>query len=185
MNNRVCAFLLPFIALGMLAVSRTTLAAEVAITSIGQTSDAMMMTVLTKRMNIDPDYDSVLSAKKLDGQKVIIAVVGGSSKGLGAAGISREEEKNRGRTLLQAANSKGIKVIVMHIGGERRRGELTDSFIETVAGFADRMIVVRSGNLDGIFTRTKPAKTPLTEVDSVQATVPILENTLKAWGVAH
>ena len=170
---------------GAFAFSHSALAAEVAITSVGQTSDAMMVTVLAKRLSIDPDYDSVFPAKKLEGQKVIIAVVGGSSKGLGAAGISREEEKARSRTPLQAAKKKGMKVVVMHIGGERRRGELTDSFIEAVTGFADRVIVVRSGNVDGIFTRNKPASAPLTEVESVQATVPVLEATLKAWGVVH
>ena len=170
---------------GVFAFSRSALAADVAITSVGQTSDAMMVTVLTKRLSIDPDYDSVFPARKLEGQKVIIAVVGGSSKGLGAAGISREDEKTRSRTLLQAAKKKGMKVIVMQIGGERRRGELTDSFIEAVTDFADRVIVVRSGNADGIFTRSTPATASLTEVESVQATVPVLNATLKTWGVVH
>ena len=71
---------------------------------------------------------------------IVIAVVGGSSKGLGAAGISKEEEKVRGKTLLQEAKRRGIKVLVMHIGGDRRRGELTDAFIKAVAGLADRLI---------------------------------------------
>ena len=170
---------------GALVFSSASLASDVAITSVGQASDGMMVKVLMNKMNIDTDYDSTLSSTKLDAQKVIIAVVGGSSKGLGATGIKKEDEKTRSRTLLQEARKKGIKVLVMHIGGDRRRGELSDTFIEAVAGLADRLIVVQSGNFDGIFTRGKSPAAKLTEVQTVQATVPALEATLKEWGVTH
>ncbi len=168
---------------GALVFSSASLASDVAITSVGQASDGMMVKVLMNKMNIDTDYDSTFSSKKLGAQKVIIAVVGGSSKGLGATGIKKEEEKTRSRTLLQEARKRGIKVLVMHIGGDRRRGELTDTFIEAVAGLADRLIVVKAGNFDGIFTKEKSPAAKLTEVQTVQATVPALEATLKEWGV--
>ena len=179
MKNLVSIFLL---VLGALVLSSATFAADVAITSIGQAADGMMTKVLMKKLNMDPDYDSVLSAGKLGAQKVVIAVVGGSSKGLGAAGISKEEEKVRGKTLLQEAKRRGIKVLVMHIGGDRRRGELTDAFIKAVAGLADRLIVVKSGNFDGIFTTAKSPGAKLTEVETAQAIVPVLDATLKEWG---
>lgn len=71
----------------------------------------------------------------------------------------------------------------MHIGGDRRRGELTDAFIKAVSGLADRLIVVKSGNFDGIFTTAKSPGAKLTEVETAQAIVPVLlDATLKEWG---
>jgi uncharacterized alpha/beta hydrolase family protein len=168
---------------GTLVFSGAGWASDVAITSVGHASDGMMVKVLMNKLKIDTDYDSAFPARKLGAQKVIIAVVGASSKGLGAIGIKKEEEKTRSTTLLKEAKKRGIKVLVMHIGGDRRRGELTDTFIEAVAGMADRLIIVKSGNSDGIFTRAKSSDAPLTEVESVQASVPALEATLKEWGV--
>ena len=166
-----------------LVASCTVFAADIAITSVGQSSDGMMAKVLMNKLNRDADYDSILSARQLSAKKAIIAVVGASAKGLGAAGITKEEEKARSRALLQEAKKRGIKVLVMHIGGDRRRGELTDAFIEAVAGFADRLIVVKSGNVDGIFSKTMPSTAKLAEVDTVQATAPVLEATLRDWGL--
>ncbi len=181
MKKHVCTLL---VLLGVAVFSGTAFAADVAITSVGQTSDGMMIKVLMKKLNIRPEYDAVMPSGKLADQKVLIAVVGGSSKGLGAAGINRDEEKARGVKLLEDAKKKGIKVLVMHIGGDRRRGELTDVFIEAVAGLGDRLIIVKSGNADGIFTKNKAADAELVEVDTVQATLPPLEAAFKEWGVS-
>ena len=74
---------------------------------------------------------------------------------------------------------------MVHIGGSHRRGELTDTFIEAVAGFADRLIVVKSGNFDGIFARAKSPTAILMEIESVQTSVPALQSTLKDWGVTR
>ena len=178
MNNLVSFLLL---VLGVHAFQSSAFAADVVVTSIGQASDGMMVKVLMKKLDMDPDYDAVLSAENLGAQKVIVAVIGASSKGLGAVGISKEEENARGKTLLQAAKAKKIKVLVMHIGGDRRRGEMTDTFIQAVAGLADRLIVVKSGNLDGIFIKAKSPNAKLTEVETAQAAVPVLETTLKEW----
>ena len=182
MKNLVYSFLLVF---GVLVFSSATFAANIAITSIGQASDGMMVKVLMNKMNIDTDYDSVLTAKKLGAQKVIIAVVGGSSKGLGAAGITKDDEKARSRALLQEARKRGVKVLMMHIGGDHRRGELTDTFIEAVASLADKLIVLKSSNSDGAFTKAKSPSAMLIEVETVQTTVPVLQATLREWGVAR
>ena len=164
--------------------SGVAFAADIAITTVGQSADGMMVKVLMKRMNLDPHYDAELNARTLGTPKALIAVIGGSSKGLGAIGLGKEQEKARARVLLETARKAGIKVLVMHIGGDRRRGELTDAFIESTAGLADRLIVVKSGNADEIFTRAKSSTAMLTEVDTVQATVPALEAALKQWGIS-
>ena len=158
-------------------------AAEVAVTSVGQSSDAMMVKVLMKRLRIEPDYDAMMKADALSGQKVLIAVVGGSSKGLGAAGINKDEEKARGLAVIQAAKSKNMKVIIMHVGGEGRRGDLSDMFITAVTGLGDRVIVVKSGNADKIFDKHKASGAKLIESDSIQDTVNPLSEAFDEYGV--
>lgn len=170
-------------AIGGLMVARAAWAAEVTITSVGQTADGMMVKVLMKGMAVNPGYDSSLSAQGLGKQKVIIVVVGGSSKGLGAAGVTLDQERLRARLLLQEARKRGIRVLLMHIGGARRRGEQTDAFIEVTTGLADRLIVVASGNHDGIFTKGRSPGATLTEVETLRAALPVLTATLDDWGV--
>ena len=171
------------IALGGLVLASVAYAEDVTITSVGQTSDGMMVKVLMKGMAVDPGYDSGLSAQALGTQKVIIVVVGASAKGLGAAGVTLDQERLRAKLLLQEARKRGIRVLLMHIGGARRRGELSDTFIDATAGLADRLIVVASGNFDGIFTRGRSPGAKLTEVETPRAAVPVLGATLEDWGV--
>ena len=159
-------------------------AAEVAITSVGQSPDGMMVKVLMKKLKIEPDYDALMKPSALGGQKVLIAVVGGSSKGLGAAGIDKEQEKSRAIGLINEAKKKNMKVLIMHVGGDGRRGALTDLFINAVTGLGDRVIVVKSGNQDGIFGKAKAASAKLIEVENIQATVTPLEAAFKEWGVS-
>ncbi len=158
-------------------------ASDVAITSVGQSPDGMMVKVLMKRLNIEPDYDALMKPGTLSGQKVLIAVVGGSSKGLGAAGIDKEEEKARAVSLIEEAKGKGMKVLVMHVGGEGRRGDLSDLFIEAATPLGDRVIVVKSGNGDGLFTKLKAASAGLVEIDKIQDATTPLDEAFKEWGV--
>ena len=164
-------------------LSGTASAADVAITSVGQTADAMMAKILLKRLHMESEYQSLMTADMLGDQKVLIAVVGGSSKGLGIAGVSQEQEMGRAVSLLESAKEKGVKVLVMHLGGDTRRGDLTDGFIEAVTKLGDRIIVVKSGNMDGIFTKNKSDDAELLEADTVQGTAAALQATLAAWGV--
>lgn len=180
MKRLLGAFLM---GVGGLVVATAAWAAEVTITSVGQTSDGMMLKVLMKGLAVDPTYESGLSAQGLSTQKVIIAVVGGSAKGLGAAGVTMDQERLRARLLLQEARKRGIRVVLMHIGGARRRGELTDTFIDATTGLADRLIVVASGNFDGIFSKGRSPGATLTEVETPRAAVPVLAATLEDWGV--
>jgi hypothetical protein len=167
----------------MLLSSEAALAADVAITSVGQSPDGMMVKVLMRKLAIESDYDAMMKNDALQDQKVLIAVVGGSSKGLGAAGIDREQEQKRAVDLVEDAKKKNIRVLVMHVGGEGRRGELSDVFVRAVAPLAERVIVVKSGNADNLFGTTKAPDADLIEVDNIQAAVTPLEATLKEWSV--
>ena len=180
MKYLVGAFLRGFVGL---VLATAAWAEEVTITSVGQTSDGMLVKVLMKGMAVDPGYNSGLTAQSLGSQKALIVVVGGSSKGLGAAGVTLDQERSRARLLLQEARKRGIRVLLMHIGGARRRGELTDTFIEATVGLADRLVVVAPGNLDGIFSKGRASGATLTEVDTPRAAVPVVSSTLQDWGL--
>lgn len=182
-KKAVCAFLILFAFLSMAAVEAR--AADVALTSVGQSPDGMMVNVMLKRAKIAADYSAAMKETDLAGQKVLIAVVGGSSKGLGAAGIDKNEELKRGVDLISAAKAKGMKVMVMHVGGEGRRGELSDLFIRGIVPLGEGLIVVKGANADGLFTQLKPASVTLVETDSVQTAGADLQAALKEWGIAQ
>ena len=159
-------------------------AQDVALTSVGQSPDATMVKVVLKKLKINAAVDKQLDAAKLGSPKVLIAVVGGSSKGLGAAGVDKDQEKSRAVSLLSAANKKGVKVLVMHIGGSNRRGALSDSFVTAAVPYADCIIVVKGGNKDQIFDKNKKDKSiKIMEAPSIRKTQVPLEAVLAEWGV--
>jgi hypothetical protein len=160
-------------------------AAEVVLTSVGQSPDATMVRVVLRRMKINAENQALLRPDGLAGEKVLVAVVGGSSKGLGAAGIDKDQEIERVTGLFQAAKQKGMKLLVMHIGGEGRRGTLSDAFIEAAAPHADRLIVVDGGNNDKIFDRLVEGKdVKILTAPNVNGTADPLKATLSEWGVS-
>lgn len=161
-------------------------AADVALTSIGQGPDAMMVKVVMRALKVVPDYDALMRPEALQNQKVLVAVVGGSSKGLGAAGIDKEEEVARAKALLDAAAKKGVKVLIMHVGGEGRRGTLSDLFINAAAPYADGMIVVDGGNSDGVFDKyADERKIVIQTAPNVKGTKEPLGKILADWNAAQ
>ena len=169
--------------LSVLCFGASAAASEVAIMSVGQSPDAMMVRVLLRRMKVEPLYEAMLKADDLADQKVLIAVIGGSSKGLGAAGIDKEEEMSRAESVFDAAKSKGINILVMHVGGEGRRGDLSDFFVNGAVPYGERIIVVKGGNDDGLFDKLKGADAPLVTVDKIQEAQEPLAANLREWGV--
>ena len=122
------------------------------LTSIGQSADVEMIKALMGSAQIEHEVNKMVTANDLGDVKTLILAVGGSSKGLGAAGIDADEEIERTKDLVNAAKENGVKVIAMHVGGETNRGELSDKFIRPACEQADYIIVVESGNNDGLFT---------------------------------
>ena len=126
----------------VLTFNTASLASDVVLTPFGQSPDALMIKVVLKKLGINGQLNKKLTACDLTNEKVLITVVAGSSKGLGAAGIDKDAEIERMKTVVEAAKAKGIKVLVMHIGGKGRRGKLTDMFIVEAVAIADTIIVV-------------------------------------------
>jgi hypothetical protein len=140
------------------------------LTSIGQSADIEMVKVLLDRAKLEYKVDGQVKASALaaTGAKTLIVAIGGSSKGLGAAGISADAELERAKLVLAEAKKLGMKVIGIHVGGEARRGELSDKFIVATLASCDYVIVVAEGNVDGLFTKLcAQAKVPLDTVDKI------------------
>ena len=169
----------------VLFAASSAFAAQVALTSVGQSPDAMMVRVVLRNvLKIDPAFNALMSPSDLGDAKVVIAVVGGSSKGLGAAGINQDDEAARAKALLQAAKDTGKKVLIMHVGGEGRRGTLSDLFITEASPYADGMIIVDGGNQDGIFTKiAEPINAKVLTAPNVKGTGAPLKEFLTEWGV--
>ena len=134
------------------------------ITSVGQSADGQMVRVLADRSGLNYQYDP--TATSVSGYKSLILVVGGSSKGLGAAGINAAQEEQRTRDLIAQAKSAGVKILAMHVGGEARRGDLTDHFIRISVPSADHIIVVADGNQDNLFGQLNSGA-PLDQAESI------------------
>ncbi|MCL2093712.1 MAG: DUF6305 family protein [Treponema sp.] len=141
------------------------------LTSIGQSPDMQLVSILLTRAGITYDAETLVTANQLTSRhNTLIVVIGGSSKGLGAAGISPEDELRRSDALIARARELGMQVIALHVGGEDRRGDLTDRFIRQAVPLADYVIVVAEGNRDGLFTSlTNQARIPIDSVDRLQA----------------
>ena len=164
--------------------SGASLAADVVLTPFGQSPDAMMVKVVLKKLGVAGRLEKVLQADGLQDEKVLITVVAGSSKGLGEAGIDKDAEIARMQGLVKAARDKGMKVLVMHIGGKGRRGTLTDVFIVEAVPMADKLIVVEGGDYDGLFTGlVEGTDMEVLTAESVRGTTEPLQQVLKEWGV--
>ncbi len=123
----------------------------VILTSVGQSADVDIVATHCKKIKLNVDQNNTIKAEELTGKyKTIILAVGGSNKGLGAAGIDADQELARTDALIKRAKELGITVIAMHVGGADRRGTLSDSFIKPAFAAADIAIIVESGDTDNL-----------------------------------
>lgn len=87
------------------------------LTSIGQSADVDIANTLCTKAGIEVTMNKNITGADLpDDCKTLILAVGGSSKGLGAAGIDADQELARTDALISAAKEKGIIVLALHTG---------------------------------------------------------------------
>ena len=121
------------------------------LTSVGQSADVDIVATHCKKIKLDVYQNNTIKAEELTNKyKTIILAVGGSNKGLGAAGIDADQELARTDALIAKAKELGMTVITMHVGGADRRGTLSDSFIKPAFAAADIAIIVESGDTDNL-----------------------------------
>jgi hypothetical protein len=140
----------------------------VLVTSIGQSLDAFQIQLAVRRAGIKYKYDARADVDQLDDVKTLFLGVGASLKGFGEAGITIKDELARTGQLLEAAKSKGILVVVLHMGGEERRDALTNQLIDLTAPRAKLLIIRNDSDADGKFAEiAKTNKIPLVTIDNV------------------
>ena len=133
------------------AVTAGSCQLPVLLTSVGQSADVDIVATHCKKIKLDVYQNNTIKAEELTGKyKTIILAVGGSNKGLGAAGIDADQELARTDALIAKAKELGMTIIAMHVGGADRRGTLSDSFIKPAFAAADIAIIVESGDTDNL-----------------------------------
>jgi hypothetical protein len=157
----------------------------VLISSCGQSPGAMMLKVVMMRVwpGVKPTPFEIkelassddLKTKKETGTpyKTLIIVMGASLKGMGAAGISMENELDRTAKLIAEAKNQGMIIIGAHIEGMKRRsqgasaGDTTDEqSIDAVAPNSGLLVIHKGGNADNRFTViSKEKNIPLIQVE--------------------
>ena len=161
------AILLAVVSVPVLAQSTPKAPVPVLITSCGQSPGANSLNVLARRAGIQYTLKEDATAKDLATKqyKSLIIVTGASLKGMGAAGVSIEDELKRAEALIAEAKKQGMTVIGAHIEGMSRRaqgaapGDNSDEMsIDAVCPKANLMIVRKDGNEDGRFTAISKAK---------------------------
>jgi hypothetical protein len=149
-----------------------TAAEPVLLTSCGQSPGPVRLKIYLQKLGIAYDYNLLakaddLIAKKKAGTpyKSLIIVTGASLKGMGAAGVSVDDELTRTKALIAEAKKQGIKVIGSHIEGMARRsqgastGDNSDEqSIDAVCPVSDFMIIKKEGDSDGRFTTISKGK---------------------------
>jgi hypothetical protein len=150
------------------------------ITSAGQTADYLLASVLAKRGELNFILSKTATPRDLENIKSLVLVLGVSMKGLGAAGLDMAKEKERVSLLVAEAQRKNIPLLCLHLGGEARRGQLSDALISAFLPKAKMVIVVKSGNKDKLFTRIcEEHKIPLVEVEKTVNTLEPLKEAFK------
>jgi hypothetical protein len=160
------------------------------VTSCGQSLGATTIKVILQKVKLAYDLDPLatpetLQAKAKSGTpyKSMIIVMGASLKGMGAAGISIDDELKRATALIAEGRKEGVRIIGAHVGGLKNRaqgaaaGDTTDEqSIDAVGPNADILLVYKEGNSDGRFTTISKGKgIPLIEVEKLLDLIPAFE----------
>jgi len=154
--------------------------APILVTSGGQSADYQMVGTLMGKVGMEYEIKNLATSADLGAAKTLIVVVGGSSKGLGAAGIDADGELARLEELMTGAKAAGLSIIAMHTGGEARRGDLSDKFITPIFVKADYAIVVSSGDEDGLMSGICAGKgIPMDSIDSISKVATVLPAAFK------
>jgi hypothetical protein len=182
-------------------------------TSAGQSPDVMTLNIVCEEAGIMYDYSDVPDVEMikagvgLGGKEstegfhvevhtdldnypegtpynTIIFAIGASLKGMGASGLTIDEEVNRLKNIVDYCKENNIFIIGVHLGGVSKRGAPgsdNERMIDAVAPFADYLVVTKDSNKDGRFTEISEEKgMPLTEIDYALHLVDILK---QAFGI--
>ncbi|CEM60369.1 hypothetical protein DWQ65_06765 [Treponema phagedenis] len=150
------------------------------LTTVGQSADVAMVKAMLDNIGIKYTMNNMAKKGELGDAKTLVLAIGGSSKGLGAAGIDSAAELVRVKGLIEDAVSKNLTIIALHIGGEARRGELSDQFIEPSFAHANYAIVVAKGDADNKMKNLAAQKNiPIDVIETMTDTIGHLKAAFK------
>ncbi len=111
--------------------------------------------------------------------KTIMFAIGASLKGMGASGLTVDDEVDRLKSIIDYCKENNILIIGVHVGGVSKRGAPgsdNEKMITAVAPYTDLLIVTKDSNKDGRFTEISNSHNiPLREIDYALNLVPLLK----------
>jgi len=143
------------------------------ITNAGQGPGAKMSRLLVQRTGVITDFEYNAEPTVADLQKrsykTMFVVLGSEAKGLGASGITIDQEIARLNAMMAEAKKQKIQVVAVLLEGKTRRGKpggADERCIDAIAPFAQYLVVKKNGNEDGRFDAiAKKTGAPLTLID--------------------
>ena len=143
------------------------------ITNAGQGPGAKMSNLLVRRSGAVSDFDYSAEPKPADLKakpyKTMFVVIGSTAKGLGASGITIDQEIERLTAVMAEAKTLKIQIGAILLEGKARRGKpggADERCIDAIAPLASYLVVKKDGNEDGRFdVIAKKSGAPLTIID--------------------
>lgn len=147
------------------------------ITNAGQGPGGKMARLLvsqTKTIVLDKDFwyksEPVEADLKDRPYKALMVIIGSSDKGLGASGITIDQEIARLQKMVKTAKELKLPIIAVLLEKDKRSAIATnpnERCIDTICPNADWMIVIKDGNADQRFDKLKAKyNIPLTIIDN-------------------
>jgi hypothetical protein len=181
MNRRSCLLLVAMaVSVSAVAVQAAVSGAKpvkgslpLLITNAGQGPGAKMSKLLLQRTGAITDFEYNAEPKVADLQKksykTMFVVLGSTAKGLGASGITIDDEIARLNAVIAEARKQKIQIVAILLEGKTRRGKpggADERCIDAIAPFAQYLVVKKDGNGDGRFDAiAKKTGAPLTLID--------------------
>ncbi len=140
------------------------------VTPAGQGLEGLIVSEICDNLNIDNRFMYWAEPQDLEGFNSLIIALGFSQQGLYSLHKEEEQEIERVSQLVQAAEERDIPVVLIHLGGQDRRGTANDDLAEILAAGTDYIIVTQDGERDGFFTGLADENSiPVTVVNGVSA----------------
>ncbi len=178
----ILALLLLFVPVVVFAAitgdSPKTYSVPMLITNAGQGPGgkmARLLTTQTKTFKLNSDFFYVSEPQKADLEarpySSLFVVIGSTDKGLGASGITIDQEIARLEKMVGWAKELNIPMVGVLLEKDKRQPGIptnaNERCIDTIAPYCDWLIVVKDGNKDGRFTEiSKKYNIPLTILDT-------------------
>ena len=142
------------------------------ITNAGQGPGAKMSRLLVQQTGVT-DFDYNAEPKPADLQKrpykTMLVVMGSTAKGLGASGITIDQEIERLTAMIAEAKRLKIQVVALLLEGKARRGKpggADERCIDAIAPIAQYLDVKKDGTEDGrVDVIARKPGAPLTIID--------------------